>query len=292
MSDGQNSKPHLLVFGLGYSAEPFVEKVLAEGWQVSATWRRPEVRDNLLSQGIRPVEFVESGQLPSDVTHILVSIAPKADGEPVLGVFEVQLRQLNRLAWVGYLSSTNVYGDHDGAWVDETSETNPSLDRGKRRLAAEQAWFKFGVDKGASVHVFRLAGIYGPGKNAVRSVLDGRARRVIKPGQVFGRIHRHDIAQALWLAANSDLPNEVFNLSDDLPAPPQEVIEEACRLLGVDPPPEVLLEGADLSPMGRSFYAENKRVRNLKAKEMLGWRLAWPDYKMALPKLLDEEKAR
>lgn len=233
----------------------------------------------------------ETSNLPDTVTHLLISIAPKAEGDPVLSVFEAQLRAGSAIKWVGYLSSTNVYGDHDGAWVDETSETKPSLERGKRRLDAEQAWLELGRHIGAAVHIFRLAGIYGPGKNAVRSVLDGKARRVIKPGQVFGRIHRDDIADALWQAAHSNLTSDVFNLSDDLPAPPQDVIEEACRLLGVTPPPEVSIEEADLSPMGRSFYAENKQVKNQKAKDLLGWKPTWPDYRTALARLLEDEKA-
>ena len=292
MSDGSGGKSHLLVFGLGYSAEPFVDQALEAGWQVSATWRRPEVRDELEARGIDSVEFSEASKLPDTVTHILTSIAPKAEGDLVLNAFEAQLRASSVIKWIGYLSSTNVYGDHDGEWVDETSETKPSLDRGKRRLDAELTWTGLGKDIGAAVHIFRLAGIYGPGKNAVRSVLDGKARRVIKPGQVFGRIHRDDIADALWRAAHSDLTSEIFNLSDDLPAPPQDVIEEACRLLGVTPPPEVSIDDADLSPMGRSFYAENKRVSNQKAKGLLGWVPKWPDYRTALANLLEDEKAR
>ena len=290
MSDGSGNKPHLLVFGPGYSAEPFMEKALRDGWKVSATWRRPEVREALTSKGIEPIEFSDASELPDGITHILVSIAPKAEGDPALNAFGPQLRAKSTLKWVGYLSSTNVYGDHDGAWVDEASETRPSLERGKRRLDAEQAWTGLGRDSEAAVHIFRLAGIYGQGKNAIRSVLDGKARRIIKPGQVFGRIHRDDIADALWRAAHSNLVSDIFNLSDDLPAPPQDVIEEACRLLKVTPPAAVPIEEAEMSPMGRSFYAENKRVKNQKAKDMLGWRLNWPDYRTALPRLVEEEK--
>ncbi len=282
-------QPHLLVFGPGYSAEPFMQRALESGWKVSATWRRPEAKAELRAHGITPVEFDTGANLPGDTTHCLVSIAPRPEGDPVLNAFGLQLRSQRALRWVGYLSSTNVYGDHEGAWVDETSLTQPSLDRGKRRLLAEDAWTELGFAVGAAVHIFRLAGIYGPGKNAIRSVLDGKARRVIKPGQVFGRIHRDDIADALWRAAQSGLPSNVFNLADDLPSPPQDVIEAASRLLGVDPPPAVSLDDADLSPMGRSFYAENKRVSNQKAKDLLGWDPAWPDYHQALAKLLKEE---
>ncbi len=294
MTDTPPANRHLLVFGPGYSARPFMEKALEARWQVSATWRRADAADQLKLQGINPVEFEDStlsgNKQLKNVTHILVSIAPKGGADPVLQAFEPWIRSLRSLEWAGYLSSTNVYGDHGGNWVDETSETKPGLDRGKRRLLAEQAWTKLGNAEGFAVHIFRLAGIYGPGKNAIRSVLDGRARRVIKEGQVFGRIHREDIASALWLAANSNVGSDVFNISDDLPSPPQDVIAEAARLLEVAAPPEVPYEDADLSPMGRSFYEENKRVRNQKAKDVLGWALLYPDYHQALPKLLKSER--
>lgn len=283
-----SSEPHLMVFGLGFTAEAFVERVKSAGWSVASSWRREEIRTQLEQQLIAPIAF-DAGDLPLETTHILTSIAPRSEGDPVLLAFEKAIRTLPNLQWIGYLSSTNVYGDHRGAWVDETSETKPSLERGKRRIKAEQDWTNLGADIGAPVHIFRLAGIYGPGKNAIRSVLDGKARRVIKPGQVFGRIHREDIAQALWLAGTSDVPSNIFNLADDLPSPPQDVIAEAARLLGVDAPPEVPIEKAELSPMGRSFYEENKRVSNQKAKDMLGWSPDWPDYKQALPKLLESE---
>lgn len=293
-SDLPARSPHLLVFGPGFSARPFIKTALDAGWRVSATWRRPESVQTIEKLGATAIEFnlkaVSQADL-ADVSHILVSVAPKSGTDPVLDTFGPWISSLENLRWVGYLSSTNVYGNHDGAWVDETSETLPSLDRGKRRLAAEQAWTALGAQNGFAVHIFRLAGIYGPGRNAIRSVLDGKAKRVIKAGQVFGRIHRDDIASALWLAASSGLESTIFNLSDDLPSPPQDVIEEAAQLLGMPPPPEVSFEDAGLSPMGRSFYEENKRVRNQKAKDTLGWQLAYPDYHQALPKLLKEETA-
>ncbi|WP_262693482.1 SDR family oxidoreductase [Kordiimonas aquimaris] len=288
--------PHLLVLGPGYSAAPLMDRTQRAGWRVSATWRRQERAAELEDSGIKPVAltkeaFAKDGPL-SSVTHVLVSIAPNKDGDPVLTALSDQLEKLPLIKWIGYLSSTNVYGDHGGAWVDETSTTKPSLDRGKRRLEAEENWTALGTRINAVVHIFRLAGIYGPGKNAIRSVMDGKAKRTIKQGQVFGRIHRDDIASALWLAANSDIISTVFNLTDDLPAPPQDVITAASQLLGVAPPPIVAFEDANLSAMGRSFYAENKRVRNIKAKQALGWRLEYPDYHQALPKLLVDEICR
>lgn len=295
MRDQNATKPQLLVFGPGFSARPVIERALKEGWRVSATWRRPEAKAELEALGVEPIEFVDAALAAADlgtVSHILVSVAPGADGDPAFALLQHALDRMPSLKWIGYLSSTNVYGDHAGAWVDETSETKPSLARGIRRLEAEQAWTALGEDIDAAVHIFRLAGIYGPGRNAIRSVLDGKARRIIKEGQVFGRIHRDDIAEAVRRAMLSSLPSHIFNLADDLPAPPQDVVEEAARLLGTAPPPAVALEEADMSPMARSFYAESKRVSNQKAKELLGWQPAYPDYHTALPKLLESERAR
>lgn len=285
--------PHLLVFGPGFSAEPVIDRALAEGWRVSATWRRPEMAAALTTRGVHPIKLTkaafDAASNLDDVTHILVSIAPDKTGDPVLNALAGWIKTRTRLKWIGYLSSTNVYGDHKGAWVDETSETQPGLERGKRRLTSEETWTRTGVEIGAAVHIFRLAGIYGPGRNAVRSVLDGKAKRVIKPGQVFGRIHRDDIASAVWRAMMSDIESTIFNLADDLPAPPQDVIVEAAKLLGVEPPPEVAFDKAELSPMGRSFYEESKRVRNSKAKRLLNWTLKYPDFHTALPDLVDAE---
>jgi len=294
MTSKTSEQPHLLVFGPGYSASAFIKTAVANRWAVSATWRQEKAVPAIEALGATPVAYsldALAASIPSDaVTHILVSIAPQPDGDPVLNFFKSWIASCPNLRWVGYLSSTNVYGDHGGAWVDETSETKPSLDRGKRRLDAENSWTQLGTDMDVAVHIFRLAGIYGQERNALKTVRGGKARRVIKPGQVFGRIHRDDIASALWLAANSETQNNIFNLSDDLPSPPQDVISEAARLLGVAIPPEIPIDDADLSPMGRSFYAENKRVKNQKAKDILGWQLAYPDYKQALAKILEIEK--
>ncbi len=294
MAIKKTEQPHLLVFGPGYSASALISTAVNEKWQLSATWRRKEAAQAILAQGARPVAFSAKALLNSGVqntvTHILVSIAPQSDGDPVLNVFKDWIATCPNLRWIGYLSSTNVYGDHDGAWVDETTSTNPSLERGKRRLVAENDWLQLGADTGVPVHIFRLAGIYGQERNALTNIRKGKARRIIKPGQVFGRIHRDDIASALWLAANAGIESAIFNLADDLPSPPQDVICEAARLLGVSPPPEIDIKDADLSPMGLSFYQENKRVKNQKAKDMLGWKLAYPDYLQALPKILEIEK--
>jgi len=294
MAIKKTNQPHLLVFGPGYSASAFISAAVDKKWQVSATWRREEAAQEILAHGAHPVAFSTESLMRQDIqnniTHILVSIAPQPDGDPVLGLFKDWIAACPNLQWIGYLSSTNVYGDHKGRWVDETDTPNPSLERGKRRLAAEKDWLQLGTNAGVPVHIFRLAGIYGQERNALTNVRKGKARRVIKPGQVFGRIHRDDIASALWLAANSGLESSIFNLADDMPSPPQDVICEAARLLGTKPPPEIDFKEATLSPMGRSFYQENKRVKNQKAKDLLGWKLAYPDYLQALPKILEIEK--
>lgn len=295
MASKKTNHPHLLVFGPGYSAEALIKVAAEEGWRVSATWRRDEAVEQIEKMGAEPVAFCKESIASSDdlknITHILISIAPQMDGDPVLRTFKDWLASCPDLQWIGYLSSTNVYGDHDGGWVDETSETKPSLERGKRRLVAENDWLAFGSKLNIPVHMFRLGGIYGQEKSALVTLRKGKARRVIKPGQVFGRIHRDDIASAVWLAANSTLPSNIFNLTDDLPSPPQDVISEAARLLGVNAPEEIAFEDADLSPMGRSFYQENKRVKNQKAKDLLGWQPAYTDYRQALAKILEIEKA-
>lgn len=293
MVSRKTSRPHLLVFGPGYSASAFIETSVGHRWSVSATWRQRQKIGAIKALGAMPVAYSDVDIAPSispdEITHILVSVAPQPDGDPVLNSFKNWIAACSNLRWIGYLSSTNVYGDHGGDWVDETSETKPGLDRGKRRLAAEKSWTKLGADMGVPVHIFRLAGIYGQERNALKTVREGKARRVVKPGQVFGRIHREDIASALWLAANSGIDSNIFNLADDLPSPPQDVVSEAARLLGKDIPPEIAFDKAELSAMGRSFYQENKRVKNQKAKDLLGWQLAYPDYRQALAKILEIE---
>lgn len=294
MTSEKNGHKHLLVFGPGYSAKALIELAINNNWAVSATWRREETIPKIEAMGVNPVAFsaeaIAGKGGVENVTHVLVSIPPQGDGDPVLNAFSNWLTSCPNLQWIGYLSSTNVYGDHGGEWVDETSETKPSLDRGKRRLKAESDWMALGKKIGTAVHVFRLGGIYGQDRNALTNIRNGSARRVIKPGQVFGRIHRDDIALAAWLAANSNVPGNIFNLTDNLPSPPQDVIVEAARLLGVDPPEEVAFEDANLSPMGRSFYEENKRVSNQKAKDLLGWQPTYADYRQALAKILEIEK--
>ena len=220
------------------------------------------------------------------VTHLLSSVPPDASGDPVIDAHRAEIDAIApQLAWVGYLSTTGVYGDRAGGWVDETSALEPSGERGRRRLAAEKDWL--GLPQPA--HLFRLAGIYGPGSSALDSVRESRARRVIKPGQVFSRIHVEDIAQVVEASIARPNPGAAYNLCDDDPAAPAEVITFACELLHVAPPPEVPFEQADLSPMARSFYDDNKRVSNARIKAELGVALRYPSYRDGLPAILAAE---
>jgi len=217
-------------------------------------------------------------------THLLLSAAPGAEGDPVLAVLRDEIaKRAGQFEWVGYLSTTGVYGDAQGGWVDETSPLAPSTKRGEARVKAEAEWQA--ID-GLPLHIFRLAGIYGPGRGPFSKVRAGTARRIIKQGQVFSRIHVDDIAAVLAASIAAPAPGEVYNLCDDDPAPPQDVIGYAAELLGLPLPPEVDFDTADMTPMARSFYAESKRVRNDKIKTELGVTLTYPDYRSGLQALL------
>ncbi len=216
--------------------------------------------------------------------HVLVSIAPDEDGDPVLRHFRDELAAAKPKALV-YLSTVGVYGDHGGAWVDETSECRPVSKRARLRVAAEEEWRRFSEETGVPVAILRLAGIYGPGRGPFEKIRAGTARRIVKPGQVFNRIHVGDIAQIVE-AAFERRASGIFNGVDDEPAPPEDVLLYAAELLGVPPPPEVAFEAAELSPMARSFYGESKRVRNDKIKRELGVTLAYPTYREGLKAIL------
>ncbi|MQY41948.1 SDR family NAD(P)-dependent oxidoreductase [Epibacterium sp. SM1969] len=265
----------LLCLGFGYSAQALARKLVPDGWRVVGTNRTGEH-----AEGFKTVRW-PGNDLPLDgVTHVLSSIAPTAEGDPVLADL---LQQLGSCApdWVGYLSTTAVYGDHDGAWVDEDTPLTPATRRGHWRKEAEEAW----LSSGLPVHVFRLAGIYGPGRGPFSKVKSGQARRIVKPGQVFSRIHVEDIAQVLAASIAQPNPGSVYNVCDDFPAPPQDVIGYAAELLGLPKPPEVDFDTADMSPMARSFYSENKKVQNARIKSELGVELLYPDYRVGLQAL-------
>ena len=278
--------PTLLSLGHGYSAAALARPLLARGWRVIGTARSPERLDAVAATG------VEARLWPGDglgdafeaATHLLTSVAPDEAGDPVLRALGPKVAQAApRLAWAGYLSTTGVYGDRGGAWVDEGSELRPATRRGQWRVEAERAW---AAVPGLPLHVFRLAGIYGPGRGPFEKVRRRTARRIVKDGQWFSRIHVEDIAQALLLSIERPCPGAVYNLCDDDPAPPQDVISHAARLLGVAPPPLEPFETAEMTLMARSFYAESKRVRNDRIKDELGVRLLYPDYRTGLAGLL------
>lgn len=273
---------NLLSFGHGYSAQGLVP--LLEGWRVVGTSRSGGKREQ---DGVESVVWPGSdmGAYLDQATHLLISAGPDADGDPVLAKLRNEIAK-REFAWVGYLSTTGVYGDHQGGWVDESTALTPSTRRGKSRVAAEAAWQAMGLP----LHIFRLAGIYGPWRGPFAKVRAGTARRVIKPGQVFSRIHVDDIAQVLAASIARPNPGAVYNLCDDEAAPPEDVIGYAAELLGVPVPEAVDFDAAEMTPMARSFYAESKRVRNNRIKEELGVVLKYPDYRVGLRALLDAER--
>jgi nucleoside-diphosphate-sugar epimerase len=275
----------LFCFGLGFSAGALASRLLADGWTVAGTTRTAERCKALRSQGIDAVVFDgETVTAPllqalQDTTHLVDSVPPSGDAAcPTLEVLGPQIAAIESLDWVGYLSTTGVYGDHGGAWVDETTPLSPNLERSARRVAAEEAWLVMHERFGLPVHVFRLAGIYGPGRGVLEQVRKGRARRIVKPGQVFSRIHVDDIVGTLLASMARPHPGAVYNVCDDYPEEPAVVVVYACELLGVALPDPVPFEEADLSDMARSFYADNKRVRNDRIKDELGVVLMYPSY--------------
>ncbi len=246
----------------------------------------------MFATGVEPRIWPGANMEPAlkSATHILLSAAPNEQGDPVLAQYRDAIVELApNLQWVGYLSTTGVYGDHQGGWVDETTPLSPSTKRGELRTKAESDWSSI---PDLPLHIFRLAGIYGPGRGPFAKVKSGTARRIIKQNQVFSRIHVDDIAQVLWASINAPRPGAIYNLCDDDPAPPQDVIGYAAELLNLPVPASVNFDTADMSPMARSFYAESKKVRNDLIKSELGVQLMYPDYKTGLKALLDAEKSR
>lgn len=239
------------------------------------------------AEGVIPVDWADLPAALAEASHLLISAGPTADGDPFLGDFRDEVvAQAQRLDWVGYLSTTGVYGDHQGGWVTEDTPLTPSTRRGQWRFAAETDWRAI---SDLPLHIFRLAGIYGPGRGPFAKVRAGAARRIIKDGQVFSRTHVDDIAQILWASINRPNPGAAYNVCDDDPAPPQDVIAEAARLLDLPIPEAVAFEDAEMTPMARSFYAESKRVDNTRIKDELGVTLLYPDYRAGLRALLRDE---
>jgi len=290
--------PRLFCFGLGFSALTLARRLRDEGWSIAGTTRTAEKAARLRADGIEVHAFDRDRPLDAPAaalagtTHLLSSVPPDDAGDPVLDHHAGDIAAAaGGIAWAGYLSTTGVYGDRDGGWVDEEAELRPATRRGRRRVEAEEGWCALLRDHGLPVHLFRLAGIYGPGRNGLVTVREGRARRVVKPGQVFSRIHVEDIATVLRASIDRPNPGRAYNLCDDEAAPPQDVIAHACALLGVEPPPEQPFDRETMSPMARSFYAENKRVRNDRIKDELGVRLSYPTYREGLAALLATDPA-
>ena len=275
----------LLSLGHGYSAQALARRLIPQGWRVIGTTRNPAKAEAFRRDGVEPLV------LPADLcpalvaaTHILISAGPDAAGDPFLRLHGPQILAAQP-EWVGYLSTTGVYGDRQGEWVDETTPPAPTGERGIWRWQAEQDWQATGLP----VHFFRLAGIYGPGRGPFEKVRDGTARRIVKEGQVFSRCHVDDIAQVLEASIHRPNPGAAYNVCDDDPAPPQDVLSHAARLLGLPEPPAIPFEEAEMSPLARSFYGDSKRVRNDRIKSELGVTLLYPDYRSGLAALLAAE---
>ena len=321
---------HIFVFGLGFSASAIGTLLRLDGWRVSGTVRSPAKFEAPEAQGFAPLLFSDAEGVRralESATHCIVSVPPRKlglplgvaepasgcgtpaleslplseseppggagpeTGDPVLAAYGPALRAAPSLRWVGYLSTIGVYGDLQGAWADEDTPAEPDTERGVARIEAEAAWTAFCRERRLPLDIFRLAGIYGPGRNPLDRVRRGNAHRILKPGQVFNRIHVDDIAQTVAAAIRQEREQpgtRLFNLADDEPAPPQDVILYAAELIGAPPPPEVPFESAALSPMARSFYEGNKRLRNDKVKRELGIALKYPTYREGLRALLDD----
>ncbi|MBZ9997467.1 SDR family oxidoreductase [Mesorhizobium sp. BH1-1-4] len=277
------SQKQVFIFGAGYSGKAFARANRGAATIVGTT--RSEGKFEALRQaGIVPLLFDgkltnEIGETLEKTTHLVISVAPEDPGDPVLNATREAIVGMPDLQWIGYLSTVGVYGDHGGAWVDETAACRPVSKRSVMRVEAEQAWQKFGREIDRPVAILRLSGIYGPGRNALVNLENGTARRLVKPDQVFNRIHCDDIAGALWHLIGGNTGG-IFNVTDDEPAPPQDVVAYAASLMGIEAPPEIPFEGAQLSPMARSFYGENKRVANAAIKAA-GYRFRFPDYRAA-----------
>lgn len=277
----------LFCFGLGYSAEALARRWLERGWEVVGTARDASRLAELEAMDIEAIAFDRSRPLPADAledaTHLLISVPPDAEGDPVLDMAETQIKAaLPSLRWIGYLSTTGVYGDHGGGWVDETTPPAPAAERSRRRAAAEAAWLDYGRGHGIATHIFRLAGIYGPGRSVLDDIRAGTAQCIDRPGHWFSRIHVADIAGLLRAAIDYRGAERIFNVCDDEPAASADVVRYGCSLLGVPPPPPIPFERAVLSELALSFWADNKRVRNDRIKTEFGYRLLFPSYREGL----------
>ena len=279
-------KNKLFCFGFGFSAQALAERLSLKNWCVSGTCRSKDKKISLTNLPIISFDGTHASQeileALSDATHLLISIPPQTSGDVVLKNFSPNIRSNKNLKWIGYISSTGVYGDTQGEWVDESSPLQPATELNVRRVESESAWLKMARQNGCPVMVFRCVGIYGPGRNLLISVKQGRARRIEKPGLVFSRIHVEDLVQTLEASIQKPKPGEIYNVCDDEPAPPSEAAEYAFKLLNISPPPLIPLDSAELSEIARGFYKNCKRVSNKKIKEELGVKLKYPNYRSGL----------
>ena len=274
----------IFCFGMGFSARVLGYSLSEKGWMVSGTTRNG-VGDTVIFDSNKPLPDPYSTL--SNASHILLSIPPNEEGDPVFNCHASELASLSKLKCLGYLTTTGVYGDRKGGWVDEATPVAPTHRRGERRVLAERNWLNWAKKNNLPMHIFRLSGIYGPGRNALEKIRLGTARRIVKPGHVFSRIHVDDIAVVIEASINRPNPGAIYNVCDDEMAPSQDVVAYAAELLDMEPPKEIPIEQAELSTMAASFYIDNKRVRNDRIKRELGVQLRYPNYRVGLRALLN-----
>ncbi|WGR90974.1 SDR family oxidoreductase [Bradyrhizobium sp. ISRA443] len=281
----------LFIFGLGYSATYVTRRLAAGGVEIAGTVRSQAKADLLSGAGYAMRLFVAAqrdaaiARELADSDAVLVSVPPGAQQDPVLQVYRGDLAAASHLRWIGYLSTVGVYGDHGGGWVDEATVPTPMSEASRRRLNVERQWLDFGDAHRIPVHIFRLAGIYGPGRNQLVQLAEGKARRIVKPGHVFNRIHVEDIAQMVEASLGRPRAGAIYNGADNEPAPPQDVVAFAAELCGLPPPPDIPYERAELAPMSRTFFSECKRVRNTLLRDELGVALRYPTFREGLTAL-------
>lgn len=283
----ESLRNHLFCFGLGYCATYLVtalQDYKRDNWQFSGTTRSSlSTIDN-----VHLYQFDDIAYLPQDITHMLVSIPPTENGDIAFNNFSKHIVHLKTLKWLGYLSSTGVYGDCQGGWVDENSEVNPANAFSKNRILAEEQWLSLYKKYNIPIHIFRLSGVYGLGRNQLEKVMLGQGQIIKKPNQIFSRVHVEDIAQILLHSIQLPIPGEIFNVADNLPSPPEEVMLYAYRLLNLKPPEPVSIEQAGISEIAKKFYSESKKIKNDKIKQLLKIKLKYPTYKKGLRAIFEE----
>ncbi|WP_411817409.1 SDR family oxidoreductase [Hyphococcus sp. DH-69] len=288
------AQKRLFCIGYGYTAAALARILIGENWSIAGTTSREDKAATMRENGIEAIIWPDGKFNPDwieNATAILISVPPNEQSCPAFeATCEAILKHRTTIDWIGYLSTNGVYGNHSGRWVNEESALKPTQSRARRRIKAEAIWAEFGAAYSLPIKIFRLPGIYGPGRSALDNVRQSTAKRIVKPGQVFSRMHVDDIACALKADIEQPFTYDLFNLADDEPSPPHEVVEYACTLLGKDLPPLIPFEEADLSPMAKSFYADNKRVSNKRMKDALGVKLKYPTYREGLRAILESEE--